>query len=362
MSSSGGGAEKVLASVASGLAGRGHRVTVLTYDQPRAESYYTLNPSVRLVGLGLGPTTQGATLPTTLRRIRALRGVIQGLSPDAVIGFMHSMFIPLGLSLVFTGIPVIASEHIVYAHYFRRRTESFLLRLTPFVSEKITCVSEQVRESYPAFLKRHMVAIPNPVVVPLVGKADVRAAGRSRKILLSVGRFDDQKDHATLIDAFSRVAERLPEWDLKVVGDGYLRPRIQEQISELGMHDRIKLPGLTKDVSKEYLAAQLFVVPSRYESFSLVTAEALAHGLPVVGFADCPGVNQWITSGRNGLLVDVAGDRAESLALALRSLMENSELREQLSRDCGRIPEEFDLEHVLDSWETLIQSFARGAG
>jgi len=95
---------------------------------------------------------------------------------------------------------------------------------------------------------------------------------------------------------------------------------------------------------------------SRYESYSLVTAEALAHGLPVVGFADCPGVNQLVIDGRNGVLAKPGADRVLSLASALRLLMENADLRHKLSEECGRIPADASLERVLDSWEALLYS------
>ena len=152
-----------------------------------------------------------------------------------------------------------------------------------------------------------------------------------RKLLLSVGRLDPQKDHSTLIDAFSQVAECQPDWDLKIVGEGPLRRPLERQIARLGLETRVSLPGTVRDISTEYRNAQLFVLPSRYESFSLSTAEALAHGLPVIGFSDCPAIGQLVKSSENGVLVKPDGKRAESLAAALGSVMQDPELRRRLA-------------------------------
>jgi glycosyltransferase involved in cell wall biosynthesis len=204
-----------------------------------------------------------------------------------------------------------------------------------------------------------MTIIPNPVTLDVTATADVFAHSRQRKLLLAVGRLDAGKDHATLIDAFAQVVTRAPDWDLRIVGEGILRPKLEEQITALGLKERISLPGAVKDVSKEYQNAQLFVIPSRYESFSLTTAEALAHGLPIIGFSDCPAIAQWVGSGENGVLVKPKGDRAKSLAAALLPLMESEELRGHLAAG-SKLLEEYGLERVLERWEHVLRSLASG--
>ena len=355
----GGGAERVLADVASGLAQRGHQVAVLSFDSPGGDAYYPLHPRIERIELGLGLTTDPSSFLVTLRRIFAMRSAIRRYSPDVVVGFMHSMFVPLGLSLTGLRIPLIASEHTNYRHYAHRKMQATLLYLVPSLADLMTCVSEQVRQTYPSFLRKRMTIIPNPVTLGVTATADVFAHSRQRKLLLAVGRLDAGKDHATLIDAFAQVVTRAPDWDLRIVGEGILRPKLEEQITALGLKERISLPGAVKDVSKEYQNAQLFVIPSRYESFSLTTAEALAHGLPIIGFSDCPAIAQWVGSGENGVLVKPKGDRAKSLAAALLPLMESEELRGHLAAG-SKLLEEYGLERVLERWEHVLRSLASG--
>jgi glycosyltransferase involved in cell wall biosynthesis len=328
---------------------------VLSFDRPGGESFYPLHNSVRRIELGLGPTSERSRLFDTVTRILVMRSKILVCSPDVVIGFMHSMFVPLSLSMLGSGIKLIASEHIIYEHYKNVPLQKLLLLLSSYLITRVTCTSTQALLSYPLPIRRKMVAISNPVSIDINARAHTLASERARKILLSVGRLEIQKDHAVLIKAFSEIAGKVPDWDLRIIGEGTLRKQLEAQISALGLENRVKLPGPRRDITKEYLSAQLFVISSRYESFGLATAEALAHGLPVVGFADCPGTNQLVHPGRNGVLAKGDHDRVASLAAALHAVMTNDPLRARLSGNSNAILNNFRLERVLDCWENLIE-------
>lgn len=359
MNNPGGGAERVLAEVASGLAGRGHEVAVLTFEAPGGRSFYRLADGVQRLDLGIGSTTGPATAAETLRRMSALRRRVAMERPDVVIGFMHSMFLPLGLALLGTGIPVVASEHIVPEHYQSRPLQALLLRLTPLIVRRITSVSERARGKYPPSLRRIMEVVPNPLTQATTGRAEV-APPAARQVLLSVGRLTAQKDHETLLRAFARVAPATPGWTLRIVGDGELRDHLARLARSLGVGERVELPGSSADIGREYLSAQLYVAPSRYESFGLAAAEALAHGLPAIGFAECQGINELIEDGVNGMLVAGGADRPGVLAEALSGLMLDPQRRRQLAADSGSRLSRHGIEPVLDAWEGLLERCRAG--
>lgn len=350
---SAGGAERVFSDIAGGLAARGHAITAISYDRPDSEPFFPLDPRVEWIRLGIGRTEKPAGLAETVARIFAVRRVVQGLNPEIVVGFMHSTFVPLGVALLGTGIPMVASEHNAFGNYRRHPIQRALLRLTPSLARRITVVSVQAMAEFPPSLRKTMVVIPNPIRPIAPSRADVVATNRPHKTLLSVGRLNEEKDFFTLISAFSKIAPRFPDWDLRIVGEGQLRDQIEKRILDLGLDGRICLPGLIKDIDREYESAQLFVLPSRHESLGLVVAEALAHGLPAVGFADCPGVNTLIRPGRNGVLVSGA-DRVAALGEALARLMARGELRKALVPAAAEFPAEFGSEGVLDRWEELL--------
>ena len=354
LSIQGGGAERVLVEVASGLAKRGHHVTVVTNDQVGQPSYYSLHPSVHQINLGIG-VVGGKTKPMeAIRRMLAMRRVLVGLKPDVVIGFMHSTYIPLGFALVGTGIPMVASEHIGIEHYKNRAFQRYLLGFTPLITKAITVVSEQIKLEFSPWLRRCMVAVSNPVSFQIGKYADLIGDDKLPKVLLSVGRLSEQKNQKCLIAAFATIANFIPDWELRIVGEGELRIELERQIRELNLEGRVQLPGATKNIVGEYLNAQLFVLPSAYESFGLATAEAIAYGLPVVGFADCPGTNQLIRHNENGILVS-GEDRILSLANVLKLLMLSTDERCRLGRASSDwLIEKFGIESILDQWESLL--------
>ena len=350
-----GGAERVLAQVVNGLTARGHDLQLLSFDSPGGESHYALDPRIKRIDLGEGLGQGRSTPMTLLRSLTPLRATVKKVQPDAVIGFLPTLYVPLAFALLGTGRSLIASDHIVWKHYSERPIWALLLRTVSFLVWGMTCVSEQARASFPPMLQRKLHVLPNPVELKSAIPADVSGADRPRKTLLTVGRLVPQKDHETLVKAFASVATELADWDLRVVGEGDLRGTLGVLIQRLGLEGRVALPGAIADINSEYANAQLFVLPSRYESLGLTTAEALAHGLPAIGFSDCPGTNQLIKPGRNGILVEGGKDRVKALAAALRRLMADQATRISLMGGLMDSEEETRIEPIVTAWETLIE-------
>ena len=346
----GGGAERILATISSELARRGHKVTVLTFDPRGTRDFYRVGSAVRRVRLGVGPTLKSSSAMTTAKRLLRLREALRHERPDVAIGFMHSAFVPLSLALSGTSIPVIGSERTSYDHYRSRPLQRMLLRAAIPLLHTVTVNGEGVRKGYPRPISDRMVVVPNPVLTA-AGRADPGRAGR--KTLLSVGGLRPEKDHQTLLLAFSQIADRSPEWCLRIVGDGPLFGELSKQISELGLNPRVELAGSSSSVEREYCDAQLFVLPSRYEAFPNCLAEALAHGLPAVGFASCPGTNALIIPGINGELAD-GPHRLDALSKALEPLMASPSLRKRLGAAAPETVARYSLPLVVDTWEQLL--------
>ncbi len=353
----GGGAERVLANIAAGLAGRGHEIVVASFDADGTEDFYQFAAPIRRVRLGLGEVRERSGAVEAFRRMRALRNLARTEVPEVAIGFMHSAYIPLCLALTGSSVPVIASEHIVYGHYADRPLERSLLRVAvPFVYA-FTALSEEMRQGFPNAIRRRMALVPNPVIVTNYTRPDLR--GGRKKVLLAVGRLETQKDHATLIRAFSQLSGRFPDWTLRIVGEGSLRPLLETLVSMLGQQGKVILCGASGTIDSEYGNAQLYVMPSLYESFGLATAEALGHGLPAVGFGDCPGTNELIQHGVNGLLV-WGEDRVGALASGLARMMESPEERIRMGAAASQRLASFSPESIFERWVWLVQAAVSG--
>ena len=348
-----GGSERVLCIITSELVRRGHDVTILTFDKPGGSPFYEIDPRIKRIDLADGNSALPAKLIESMRRIVKLRAVIVKEDPDIVIGFNPSIFLLMGPALVFSGIPVIGSEHIVPDHFDERALQLLFYKLVAKTLSQITVLSEHIRNQYPKSIANRMVPITNPVSPLPKFKTPLNKS--SRNVILNVGRLDPQKDQATLIRAFSLVAGDFPDWDLRIIGEGLCRSELEAVITSLGLKSRVVLPGVTKAIHEEYFNCDIFALSSVYESFGLVTIEAMQHKKAVVAFSDCPGTDEIITSGSDGLLVDPNNDRVEAFALGLKKLMSDSELRAKLGESAAhQIANRFDLAEVFAAWESLL--------
>lgn len=349
-----GGAERVLVDIASGLADMGHDVIVLSFDQSDGQSFYPLSEKAERICLGIGNVNCSSTVKEVVERTIAIRKQILKLQPDAVVAFMHSSFVPVSFAMVGTGIPVIASEHIVPAHYKTRRLEYFLLILSSFFTKKITVLSQQVLQDYPPILHSKMVVMENPV--RSANKCvNYSNESNTHKTILNVGRLTDQKDQRTLIKAFALLANEYPDWSVKIVGEGELLTELKALVKSVGLEKRIELTGSTAAIEREYLHSHIFALPSFYESFGLATAEAMAHGLPVIGFKSCAGTNELIVNNKNGLLIE-GQNRIEAFSEGLSKMMANATLRKRLGSVGPESIKPFNPQNIVNKWCKLISS------
>ena len=127
-------------------------------------------------------------------------------------------------------------------------------------------------------------------------------------------------------------------------------------IRNLGLARRVELPGMVPNMAQYYSNSDLFCIPSRYEGFPRVLLEAHNFGLPAVGFASCPGTNEIIIHGENGLLAEEM--TAESLAAQLAMLMRDGDVRRRFGQRARELCSRYAPEPVYDQWEALLRETA----
>ncbi|ALO45801.1 glycosyltransferase family 4 protein [Pseudohongiella spirulinae] len=147
-------------------------------------------------------------------------------------------------------------------------------------------------------------------------------------VLLTVASLTRRKAHDVLIDALASVQEL--EWQARFVGGEHFDPKwasqLRQQVNQLGLQQRIDFAGSVDDLLIEYQSADVFVLPSRFEGYGMVFAEALAAGLPVV--AASTGAVPDVVPPKAGLLVPA--DDVAALSSALRRLLTDKKLRKKL--------------------------------
>lgn len=354
-----GGVERMAIAMMNEFCRRGHAVELLSWDAADAQPHYEVDERVVWHKLDMGDANKKASLGLRLRRQLAMRKLLKQIRPDTMIAFQHGPFLTVAMASLGLGIPVIAAERNAPQRFDHLRAGKHrnLIYQTFRLATRITVQMDDYAAAYPDYLKSRIVSIPNPV---LPASMTARPAGTEdkEKILLTVGRLSYQKNQASLIQAFDMLAARYPQWHLQIVGAGEDEGKLRQQAEETGLGGRIEFVGAVKDVSAFYCRAHLFCLPSRWEGFPNALAEAMAHGLPVVGFADCAGVGQLIDQGRSGSLAPGNGDTA-ALAAVLAALMSDDALRARMGEAASASMERFSPALVFDRWEALFREIGK---
>jgi glycosyltransferase involved in cell wall biosynthesis len=166
--------------------------------------------------------------------------------------------------------------------------------------------------------------------------------------VLAVSRHDPRKGLDVLLRALAEVAAHGVSFRACLIGPGRLLETHRQLATELGLADRVTIPGRVEDVGRYFVAADVFVLPSLAEaSGSVSVLEALQAGTPVIASA-CDGIPEDLADGSDALLVP-PGD-VQALALALRRLLTDPSLRARLAEGGRRAHDEhFSATRFVDS-------------
>jgi GalNAc-alpha-(1->4)-GalNAc-alpha-(1->3)-diNAcBac-PP-undecaprenol alpha-1,4-N-acetyl-D-galactosaminyltransferase len=355
-----GGVERMAILLMNAMVDRGHDVSLFTWDHPSAQAHYPMREAIVWERLDMGDPSRTAGTTQRVKRMRRFRAFASAARPDVVVAFQHGAFLFAAVSLLRSGIPVVAAERNApdRLDHTREGKNRRMMFESMRLAAAVTVQFDTYVERYPRFLRERIAVINNPVF-----RAEAFAtpgADRSQRTLLSIGRLSYQKNFSVLVRAFAKLAGQFSDWQLRIVGEGEERTALQQLSESLGIATRVSMPGATRDVSAEYRAADLFCLPSRFEGFPNALAEAMAHGLPVVGFRGCAGMSELVTPGRDGALADGNGG-ADTLTAALAPLMGDASLRDRVGLEARRIVDRYPPERSFDGWERLLRRIVESA-
>lgn len=356
----GGGAERVWALVASGLAARGYPVDLIL-NRAVGPHLAFVTGSVRIVSLECGSASAAAGLARYLREAK----------PACLISALQNNNLNAALAARVTGTPLAVTVHgIMSVHRYNLRTAglfgSIAQALSPLIyraADAVGVVSEAVGRdiAYSARRPDKFHVLHNPVDTdhfsPRARESDLALTqlpdDDGSPIVLGVGRFDRAKNFALIIEAFAHM--RRPA-RLVLLGDGPERQKLEALARKRGVAPRVFMPGFVADPAPWYRRAAVHAVASRCEGFGNTIVEAFATGTPVV-IAECRGAPaDLLGHGRHGRIVP-ANDAAAMAAALVEVIDRPPDPASLIARAA-----DFSLKVCLDRYEAMIEALTQQDG
>ncbi len=203
--------------------------------------------------------------------------------------------------------------------------------------------------AYYTWLKCPTAVIPNPLKEGLPQPF----TGHRRHEIVNFCRLNKQKNIPLLIDAFALLLQEHPDYRLRIYGRGEEKDNLIALTKSKGLENAVIFEDFAPDVHERIRDAAMYVCSSDFEGLSNSMLEALAIGLPCV-CTDCEGggARMMIRDHQNGLLVPVRD--VQALYRAMKEIIEDPALAQQLSAEAAKIREKLSIEKVADLWEAMV--------
>jgi glycosyltransferase involved in cell wall biosynthesis len=347
--------------MANHWAQHGRDITLVTLTSKDAD-FYTLDSRVQRVALGLTGSSCNFLVAAwkNFQRVYQLRQAIKNSQPDIVVSLVDKTNVLALMSGCGLRAPLLASEQIDPRQYEIGFVWERLRRLLYPLAGAVVMQTEGVRAWAECLVEKERVyVIPSPVHVPTnnIESLTPKSLRGSERVVAAMGRLNRQKGFDLLLQAFAKCASKHPNWSLLILGEGEERASLEALASELGIKDRVAMPGCVQDPSRILRQTDLFVLSSRFEGFPNALLEAMACNLPVVT-TDCPsGPRDIVRNDVDGILVPP--NDADALVGPMDRLMGDETERQRLSANAGMVIERFGLEKIMNMWDELLHDTCR---
>lgn len=367
------GMERVLTDKMNYLSEQlGYDVYLITYEQDTNPFSYQLSPRVIHKDLGVLLYTKSRyPFPQRLWVYRKMRKLLKNrlyeevdkINPDIIIATNYSFPIIDIIANIPGKSKRILETHIakdallksadftnfsffkVAAHFY----DLYMLRQIKKFDVLVT-LTEQDQKKWEGII--NTITIPNVLTT-----FPAKVADSTNKCLISVGRYDSQKGYDLLIEAWSLVVAKHPDWQMHIYGSGPLREFLQKMIDEYGIASSFILNPPTPEIYDKYLEHSIYVMSSRFEGFGLVLIEAMSCGLPCISF-DCPsGPSEIIRNGVDGILIE--NGNVEKLSEAICRLIDNEQERKQMGIKARQNSLRYSKDRIMCDWDALFKRLLR---
>ena len=365
-----GGMERVLTEKVNFLKkAYNYDITIILSEGKNKKNFFHLDNAIKVINLDIGYHEINSKINRILKRLiiklkerkhlKKFEKVVEKEKPDLIISLGDE-------SRYICANKRIKAKKILEIHFDkktflgRNNKNIFMIKIwniykhfkQKMILSKYNKVVVLTRETKNEWLREKQIEnieiIPNPL--PFYPK---KVSNCENKTIISVGRLEEQKGYDELIEVWSKLFQKYPEWKLEIYGEGSLRKKLQQKIDELGMGTSLLLSGNNKNIMDRYLESSIYVMTSKYEGMPMVLLETMACGLPVVSF-DCPcGPKDIIKDGEDGFLI--RNRDLDEMAKKLEFLIQNETQRKIMGKKAHENIARYSKEKVMLQWKNLFE-------
>jgi len=360
-----GGSGVLATELGKALADKGHQVHFITYQQPVRLNEFNANIFYHEVRVTTYPlfdyppyeTALSSTMVDVITNHKLDLLHVHYAIPHASAAYMAKKIVAAqGLT-----IPVITTLHGTDITLVGRdKTFAPVVAFSINESDAITAVSQNLRdETYKIFdIRKNIQVIHNFVDVNRFHKKPIDAfrkviAPNAEKILLHASNFRKIKRVQDVVRIFAEVNKKLRS-KLLFVGDGPERPAAENLCRDLNLCDDMRFVGKQEQMEEILAVADLFILPSEYESFGLAALEAMAAGVPVIS-TNVGGLPEININGQTGYLSDI-GDIDDMSGHAIEILQDETLLK-KFKANAAEQAKKFDIRMIVPQYEALYNQF-----
>ncbi|WP_129022234.1 glycosyltransferase [Edaphocola flava] len=355
-----GGIERVMALKANYIAALpGMEVHIVTTEQQGHQPCFELDSRIQLHDLSINYDRSKSyfsfsNIKKAFGHYRKLKHTFKVLQPDVVIVCNYAFdffFMPFLYSRAAKVKEFHSSRY--FEQQARQNTKSFLrkilYKLTDYIEGKYDAIIALNKDEKQYYNANNVVVIPNPIAIP-----DQLPVVHKKTWAIAAGRIAPVKGFQYLIEAWGKVHQVLPGWELHIYGDSYLdtQQKLASQVQQAGLDDVVLFKGVASDMTSIFPEYSMYVMSSETECFPMVLLESLAVGLPIVSFDSPNGPRNIIVNKEDGLLAIYKN--IDDLAEKIIFLAQNPQIGAQMGQKARENVQRFELGRVMDLWLNLF--------
>ena len=360
-----GGSGVLATELGKALAQKGHQVHFITYQQPVRLGAFTPNifyhevqvPTYPLFDYPPYETALASTMVDVIKNNNLDLLHVHYAIPHASAAYMAKQI----LKKEGKNVPVITTLHGTDITLVGRdKTYAPVVTFSINESDAITAVSDNLRdETYKHFkITKEIEVIKNFVDVSRFNRKPIDAfkkmiAPNGERVVMHASNFRKLKRIPDVIKIFKELNDKIPS-RLMLVGDGPERPAAEDLCRDLKLIDAVRFVGKQEQMEDILAIADLFLLPSEYESFGLAALEAMAAGVPIVT-TNAGGLKEINIPGETGYMGDI-GDVKAMGQQAIKILRDNTVLK-QFKERAAIHAKKFDISNVIPQYENLYEKF-----